>query len=82
MTDVNERRRHGREMAERISQLLSQDIPGFEHNIRFNYVDDSFRLWWGERGDPDTTLLITFDQLRTLNDDELRQIIRNTDENS
>ena len=82
MTDVNERRRHGREMAERISQLLSQDIPGFEHNIRFNYVDDSFRLWWGERGDPDTTLLITFDQLRTLNDDKLRQIIRNTDENS
>ena len=82
MTDVNERRRHGREMAERISQLLSQDIPGFEHNIRFNYVDDSFRLWWGERGDPDTTLLITFDQLRTLNDDELRQIIRNTDINS
>ncbi|HBK81701.1 MAG TPA: hypothetical protein DDZ83_18860 [Nitrospinae bacterium] len=82
MTDVNERRRHGREMAERISQLLSQDIPGFEHNIRFNYVDDSFRLWWGERGDPDTTLLITFDQLRTLNDDELRQIIRNTDKNS
>jgi len=82
LTDVNERRRHGREMAERISQLLSQDIPGFEHNIRFNYVDDSFRLWWGERGDPDTTLLITFDQLRTLNDDELRQIIRNTDKNS
>ena len=82
MTDVNERRRHGREMAERISQLLSQDIPGFEHNIRFNYVDDSFRLWWGERGDPDTTLLITFDQLRTLNDNELRQIIRNTDKNS
>ena len=79
---MNERRRHGREMAERISQLLSQDIPGFEHNIRFNYVDDSFRLWWGERGDPDTTLLITFDQLRTLNDDELRQIIRNTDINS
>ena len=79
---MNERRRHGREMAERISQLLSQDIPGFEHNIRFNYVDDSFRLWWGERGDPDTTLLITFDQLRTLNDDELRQIIRNTDKNS
>lgn len=82
MTDVNERRRHGREMAERISQLLSRDIPGFEHNIRFNYVDDSFRLWWGERGDPDTTLLITFGQLRTLNDDELRQIIRNADENS
>ena len=79
MTDVNERRRHGREMAERISQLLAQGIPNFPHNIRFNYVDDSFRLWWGDSGDPDTTLIVSFKQLRTLNDEELQQIIQNTD---
>jgi hypothetical protein len=68
-------------MADRISRLLSGKIPGFEQDIRFTYVDDSFHLWWGERGNPDTTLFITFDQLRTLNDDELRQVIRNTAEN-
>ena len=42
-------------MADRISRLLSEEIPGIEHDIRFSYVDDSFHLWWGERGNPDTT---------------------------
>ncbi len=77
MTDVNQRRQHGREMAERISLLLSEKIPGVEQDIRFTYIENSFRLWWGERGDPDTTLLISFGQLQTLNNDELKQIIRN-----
>ncbi len=81
MTDVEQRRQLGRDMADRISRLLSEEIPGVEHDIRFSYVDDSFHLWWGERGNPDTTLFITFDQLRTLNDEELRQVIRNTAEN-
>ncbi len=65
-------------MAGRISQLLAGEIPGIEADIRFSYVKDSFRLWWGERGDPETTILITFDQLQTLNDDEIRQIIQSS----
>ena len=76
MNEVEERRQFGRTMADRISQLLAGKIPGIDADIRFSYVKDSFRLWWCERGDPDTTLLITFEQLQTLNDDEIRQIIR------
>ncbi len=78
MSEVEERRQLGRTMAGRISQLLAGEIPGIEADIRFSYVKDSFRLWWGERGDPETTILITFDQLQTLNDDEIRQIIQSS----
>jgi hypothetical protein len=59
-----------------MSQILASSIPGVEQDIRFTYVDDSFRLWWGERGDEDTSVLITFDQLRMMNDEELRRLIR------
>ncbi len=76
--EVEERRQLGRTMANRISQLLAGKIPGIETDIRFSYVQDSFRLWWGERGDPETTLLITFEQLQTLNDEEIRQIIQSS----
>ncbi len=78
MNEVEERRQLGRTMADRISRLLSEKIPGIEADIRFSYVKDSFRLWWGERGDPETTLLITFEQLQTLNDEEIRQIIQSS----
>ncbi len=78
MNEVEERRQLGRTMAGRISKLLAGKIPGMEADIRFSYVKDSFRLWWGERGDPETTLLITFEQLQTLNDEEIRQIIQSS----
>lgn len=76
MSDVQRRRQEGRLLAERLSQILAASIPGVEQDIRFTYVDDSFRLWWGERGDEDTSVLITFDQLRIMNDEELRRLIR------
>lgn len=76
MSDVQQRRREGRLLAERLSQILAGNIPGVEQDIRFTYVDDSFRLWWGERGDEDTAVLITFDQLRLMNDEEIRHLIR------
>ena len=78
MNEVEERRQLGRTMADRISRVLAEKIPGIEADIRFSYVKDSFRLWWGERGDPETTLLITFEQLQTLNDEEIRQIIQSS----
>ena len=78
MNEVEERRQLGRTMADRISRLLSEKISGIEADIRFSYVKESFRLWWGERGDPETTLLITFEQLQTLNDEEIRQIIQSS----
>jgi hypothetical protein len=65
-------------MANRISQLLAGKVPGIEEDIRFSYAEDSFRLWWGERGNPETTLVISFDQLQTLNDEEIKQIIRSS----
>ncbi|MBI3129560.1 MAG: hypothetical protein HYZ11_18280 [Candidatus Tectomicrobia bacterium] len=76
MSDVQRRRQEGRLLAERLSQILSGSIPGIDLDIRFTYVEDSFRLWWGERGDEDSSVIITFDQLRLMNDEELRQIIR------
>ena len=76
MSDIQRRRQEGRLLAERLSQLLAGSIPGVEQDIRFTYADESFRLWWGERGDEDTSVLITFDQLRLMNDEELRRIIR------
>ena len=78
MTDVSKRRQLGREMAGRISQLVSEKISGVDKDIRFTYIEDSFRLWWGDRGDPETTLLITFEQLQTLDNNELKQVIRNS----
>lgn len=78
MNEVEERRQLGRTMANRISALLAGKVPGIDEDIRFSYVENSFRLWWGERGDPETTLTITFDQLQTLNDEEIKQIIRSS----
>ncbi|MEE9275141.1 MAG: hypothetical protein V3V62_07520 [bacterium] len=78
MNEVSRRRKEGHSFAERLSQVLAGEIPGVEENIRYSYFDDSFRLWWGERGDPDKSALITFDQLRTLNDEELKQVIRSS----
>ncbi|OGL60146.1 MAG: hypothetical protein A3J27_07310 [Candidatus Tectomicrobia bacterium RIFCSPLOWO2_12_FULL_69_37] len=76
MSDVQRRRREGHLLAEKLSKVLAGSIPGVEQDIRFTYVDDSFLLWWGERGEEDTSVLITFDQLRLMNDEELRHLIR------
>ncbi|MFC1491959.1 hypothetical protein ACFLQ0_05185 [Nitrospinota bacterium] len=81
MANVNQRRQLGRDMTERISRLLSEKIPGVEHDIRFSYLDDSFRLWWGDRGDPESTLIITFEQIQTLTDEALKRLIRGAAEN-
>ncbi len=78
MEDVETQRKNSRLMAERLSRILADDISGVEADIRYAYQEKSFRLWWGERGDPDTMALITFEQLATLNDEELRQVIRSS----
>ena len=76
MTDLNRRRQLGRDMVARINKLLAGKLPGIEQDLRFSYLDDSFRLWWGDRGDPDTTLIVTFEQIQSLDDEELRRLIR------
>ena len=78
MEDIEAQRKHSRIMAERISGILAEEIEGVDADIRYSYQEKSFRLWWGERGDPDTMALITFDQIAGLNDEELRQIIRSS----
>lgn len=78
LKDVQRGREESRHMAERLSKVLASQIPDVDFDIRYTYHDRSFRLWWGERGDPQTTALITFQQLSTLNDEELKQIIRSS----
>ena len=78
MEDIEAQRKHSRIMTERISGILAEEIEGVDADIRYSYQEKSFRLWWGERGDPDTMALITFDQIAGLNDEELRQIIRSS----
>ena len=78
MEDIEAQRKHSRIMTERISGILAEDIEGVDADIRYSYQEKSFRLWWGERGDPDTMALITFEQIAGLNDEELRQIIRSS----
>ncbi|MDE0330730.1 MAG: hypothetical protein OXL41_02595 [Nitrospinae bacterium] len=78
MEDIEAQRKNSRIMAERISSILAGEIEGVDADIRYSYQEKSFRLWWGDRGDPDTTALITFEQIATLNDEELRQIIRSS----
>ncbi len=78
MEDIEAKRKYSRIMAERISGILAGEIEGVDADIRYSYKDKSFRLWWGERGDPDTMALITFEQIASLNDEELRQIIRSS----
>ena len=78
MEDIEAQRKYSRIMAERISRILGGEIDGVDADIRYSYQEKSFRLWWGDRGDPDTTALITFEQIASLNDEELRQIIRSS----
>ena len=78
MEDIEAQRKHSRIMTERISGILAEEIEGVDADIRYSYQEKSFRLWWGERGDPDTMALITFEQIAGLNDEELRQIIRSS----
>ena len=53
MEDIETQRKNSRLMAERISRILAGNISGVDANIRYTYQEQSFRLWWGERGDPD-----------------------------
>ena len=76
MDEVHRRRHEGRELTEKLSGVLVGGISDVEEDIRFTYLDDSFRLWWGERGDEETSAIITFKQLRTLDKEELKRIIR------
>ena len=78
MEDIEAQRKYSRIMAERISRILGGEIEGVDADIRYSYQDKSFRLWWGDRGDPNTMALITFEQMAALNDEELRQIIRSS----
>lgn len=78
MEDIEAQRKYSRIMAERISRILAGEIEGVDADIRYSYQDKSFRLWWGERGDPNTMALITFEQMAALNDEELRQVIRSS----
>ncbi len=78
MQDVEAQRKNSRILTERISRILAGDIAGVDADIRYTYQDGGFRLWWGERGDPDTTAHITFEQIAALNNEELRQVIRSS----
>lgn len=75
MSDLEKRRQVGRDSANRLSNLLAGNLPGVKEDIRFSYFDNSFRLWWGERGDPDKTAYVSIEQIQSLNDEELSNLI-------
>ena len=78
MQEIDETRKKSKEFAERISYILAKRFIDLEGIIKYRYQDESFLLWWGERGDQDTQAVVTFEQLRTLNDEELEKVIRST----
>ncbi len=78
MQEIDDIRKKSKEYAERISLILGKKITDIEFSIKYGYRDESFLLWWGERGDTETQAIVTFEQLKTLNDEELEKVIRTT----
>jgi hypothetical protein len=78
MQEIDEIRKKSKAFAERISYIIANEFTDLEEAIKYGYQDESFLLWWGERGDLDTQAVVTFEQLRTLNDEELEKVIRST----
>ena len=78
MQEIDETRKKSKEFAERISRILGEKITDLEDSIKYGYGDESFVLWWGERGDAEKQAAVTFEQLDTLNDEELEKVIRTT----
>ncbi len=76
MQEIDEIRKKSKEFAERISHILGEKITDLEDSIKYGYGDESFLLWWGERGEQEKQAAVTFEQLDTLNDEELEKVIR------
>ncbi|MDA0999903.1 MAG: hypothetical protein O2807_05220 [bacterium] len=75
MGDLEKQRQIGRDCANRLSAVLAGNIPGVKEEIRFSYFENSFRLWQGDRGNPERTAYISVEQILTLNDEELSNLI-------
>lgn len=75
MSDLERQRQIGRDCANRLSGLLAGKIPGVREDIRFSYFENSFRLWQGERGNPEKTAYVSIEQIQSLNDEELSNLI-------
>ena len=78
MQEIDEIRKKSKEYAERISYILGKQITDAEIPIKYGYLDESFLIWWGDRGDQEKQAVVTFEQLETLNNEELEKVIRTT----
>ena len=68
--------KESKEVAERLSRILAAEIPGVHEDIRYHYEKTGFQLSWRNMREPADSVFLSFAQLRELNDDELRDLIR------
>ncbi|MFQ5691600.1 MAG: hypothetical protein ACE5IM_00955 [Nitrospinota bacterium] len=68
--------KESKEAAERLSRLLAAGIPEIGGDIQYLFAKTGFQLVRRNARDPSDALFLSFAQLRELNDDELRDLIR------
>ncbi len=68
--------KESKEFAERLSRILAGEIPGVQEDIRYHYEKTGFQLSLRTMREPADSVFLSFAQLRELNDDELRDLIR------
>ena len=68
--------KESKEVAERLSRILAAEISGVQEDIRYHYAKTGFQLSWRSMREPADSVFLSFAQLRELNDDELRDLIR------
>ena len=68
--------RESKEAAERLSRILIDDIPGVRQDIRYHFAKTGFHLTGRSADNPADSLFLSFAQLRELNNDEIRGLIR------
>ncbi len=68
--------KESKQAAERLSRLLVEGVPGLRNDVRYHFAKTGFHLTCRDTAEPAEPLFLSFAQLRELNDDELRSLIR------
>ena len=63
-------------MAERLSALCKNGITGLPDDLRYTYTKAGFLVVWGGREEEAKTCLLSFDQLRNLDNEHIEDFIR------
>ncbi|MBI2881664.1 MAG: hypothetical protein HYY21_08730 [Candidatus Tectomicrobia bacterium] len=68
--------KESKEAAERLSRILEAGIPGIQEDILYQFAKTGFQLNRRSQKRASGSLFLSFAQLRELNDEELRGLIR------